>query len=380
MKRSLTTALISTALLVAPACKGDEAKSGDAAKSADAKDGDAKEGDAKKAEGEDGAKEGEAQKEAAPAAGGAASAADALALVPDSAFVVGTMDLSMMANMPAFNAGMIAAMVQDPDAADGLQTLNECGIQLNNLRRVSFGAADEGDRGMAIIDGKGISERSKLDCLAAKAKEKEGTEVKFEDKGAYTVATADKDDMLVIAVGSDRLVISEGKWREEIEARVKGEGTGATEGSLKASMPLADNSKLIWMVMGPSDDMKRELKGQPLEAMTGAGIWIDGDWVNAKATSLDMGIKIGMPDEAGATKGKDFLATQYAQVKPMAAMFGLPASVVDKVKFGATATMVTIDLSLTEADLKALEAAATKMGGGMGGMPGTAPGGMPGGM
>lgn len=357
MKRSFAPALITAALVFAPACKSEDAKTDAAADAKDAKDGKAKDGDVKDADAKDGDKSAVIKE---VAAAGGADTGDSLKLVPDGAMVVGTIDLAMLAKMPAFNAGMLAGMVNDPEAREALTTMQSCGIQLNMFRRISFAGTEEGGKGMGIIDGKGISERSVLDCLAAKAKEKDGTVVTFTDGSGYTIGVADKDDMVIIAMGSDRLVLTTKKWQAEIEGRVKGEGVAAIDGGLKAAMPLADTSKRVWMVIGTSKELSGELKGQPLESMVGAGVWLDGDFDAQSAKSFDMGVKIGMPDDAKATAGKDFLTTQYAQVAPMAAMFGLPPGLADKVQFGTAGSTVTIGLSLNQADLKAIEAAAKK--------------------
>ena len=176
-----------------------------------------------------------------------------------------------------------------------MRRISGCGSQ-----RISFAGSDA-KGGLVIIDGKGLSEQSKLQCLADKSKEKEGTTVTFTDGDGYRVGTSDKGDGVVIAIGENRLVITDEKYRAEVEGRIKGEGKSAIEGSLAAAMPLADTSKPVWMVIGASEDLTREMKGMPLEKMTGAGVWFDGALGGAKPEGFDMGVKIGMPDDASAT-------------------------------------------------------------------------------
>lgn len=369
MKRTLTIAAVSAAFLVAPGCKKDETKADGAAEAA--KDGEGE----KAADGEEKAEE-KAEAEAPAAAAGGSNAVEALAFFPEGTFFVGTADLGMLKLLPGFSSAMVESAIEDPKAREAVRTFRECGVDIMNLTRVSFGVAEK-DKAMVVMDGTGISKRSNLECVvAAVAKADPPVNLSIEEADGLVKITG-MDKSTGYAIGDDRLVIANAEAAELVEPRVKGEGSSASEGSLKAALALADTSKKVFAVMGGDSEATKELAGTPLEGVTGMAMWIEGS-----DKELSMEVKMGMPDAAKATAGKDFLSTQFdQQVKPLAPMIGIPATVVEKVKFAAAESVVTIGMALDEADMKLLQQLSQQMGAGAaGGMPGGAPGGMPGGM
>ena len=383
MKRTLMTALVSTSLLVAPACKGDEAdgaKDG-AAAAEGAEDGATKPGEGEEKKAEE-AKPEEAKADA-PAAGGG-DPMDALSMLPEGAFLAFSIDVGGAQRIPVMGEDLIEQAIKDPDDKATYAAMRECGLTINLMRRMTMGG-EEKKGGLAIIDGEGISEKSKAECMAKWLEKEKGHKYESKDGDGFTQMKREGDDGLLYLVGSDRIIFTETKYAEKVEEMIAGKGAKAVDGSLASALALADKSATIMGVMAVSDQERAEMgpDAAAFKDMTGAAF---AGSPNGDGVKFD--VKIGLPDAAKAEAAKSFMAQKFEEIKPMAGMFGIPPNVANGVVFAVDGSAATASMSLSAADLEQLkrvaEAQAAQMGGaGMppGAMPPGAmpPGGMPGG-
>jgi hypothetical protein len=371
MKRTLMTALVSTSLLVAPACKGDKA---DGAKDGAAAAEGAKEGEAKPAEGEEKKAEeakAEEKKAAAPAAS-AGDPTDALSMLPDGAFLAFSIDVGGAQRIPVMGEDLIEQAIKDPDDKATYAAMRECGLTINLMRRMTMGG-EEKKGGMAIIDGKGIGEKSKAECMAKWLEKEKGHKYETQDGDGFTQMKRVGDDALLYLVGSDRIIFTDSKYAEKVEAMIAGKGAKAVDGSLAPALALADKSATIMGVMAVSEEERAKMgpDAAAFKEMTGAAF---AGSPNGDGVKFD--VKIGLPDAAKAEAAKGLMSRKFDEIKPMAGMFGIPPNVANGVVFAVDGSAATASMSLSAADLEQLKKVAEAQAAGMpaGGMP---PGGMP---
>jgi hypothetical protein len=376
MKRMLITALVSTGLLVSPACKGDKAADKAAADAGAAKEGDAKEGDAKEGD----AKGDEAKVAADAPAAKSPSGSDpkaALALIPEGAFLAVSIDVSGLQKLPVLGGDLVEQAIKDPEDKATYAAMKNCGLTMNLMSRVTMGAEEKAG-GLGIIDGKGIAEKGKAQCMAKWLETEKGRKTTFEDGEGFTKMTDDKDGLAYL-VGSDRLIFTDKKYGPKVEEMLAGKGAKAVDGSLAGVLAIAQFDSTIWGVLGATDQQLAQMgpNAGPMKKMSGASFSADqsGDGVK-------FDVRIAMPDEATAGQTKTYLDQKYAEFKPMAGMLGLPPELANKVAIGAEGNAAVMSLGLSAADLAVLKSLAERQAAqmaGAGGPPGMPPGMPPGG-
>ncbi|GEM_PF-4721619 len=363
MKRILITALISAGLLATPACKG--VPSGET-------DSKAKKSQVSTSEEVKGSKsEGSEEKAtiATPKRTGISGSdpQGALALIPEGAYLALTLDLAALQNLPLFGTELIEQSILDSEDRVTYEAMKNCGITIDLMQRATMGAPDE-NGWVGILDGKGIAVKSKAECIAKWLLAEKGRKIAFTDGDGFTKMTGD-DGRTAYLVGDDRLIFTDSGYASKIEAMLSGSGEKAIEGSLAAAAAIASWDRVITGLVGITSQQREKLAADmgALKDMTGAVIA-----AGPSGDGLKIDASVVMPDAAKATAAKDFMAQKYAEVKPFAAMLGIPESLANKVVFAANGGVSTVSLPLNAADIatiKQLAAAQAAQMGAAGGPP-----------
>ena len=287
---------------------------------------------------------------------------DAAKFIPEAATVVGGVDLAGLQGTQSWkdNKEMALAQVKEPIAA-----LEKCNLGLDKWKSVTFGVdPNGGEKLAAVIVADGLGKKENLDCAAGEIKKASGGE-----KDPWTAEEEGKvlkmeDGNVAYVVDDNTLVIASKDWAEDVKKLTKGEGKSAFDGKLKDVIGRTDTGKHIWFAGILPEDAKGAAKmagdiGDPQDV---AG-WMD------MSGGLEVWVALGLKDSDQAGKAKDTLSASFEAMKGMAGQMGVPAGVVDSVKFDTKDTAVTVTAKASDEDLKKIQETLMKnMGGMMGGM------------
>ncbi len=290
--------------------------------------------------------------------GGASS--DPVKLVPDVATMVGGVNVKglMSSQLYAdhketFESGETKEMME---AAKG------CKLDPNGVSGMVFGADPASNGFVVVISAPGIGKEDNLNCIAGKVKEKAGEDPwTLEEKDGKKVLSMQGGEGIGYLVGDDMIAVASTSWADSVKQLIDGKGAAAVDGTLKDLVGRAPKDKHIWFAGSIPADAAAGLKGTPGESVKDFSGGLDVS--NGLAVSLAAGV--GTPENATALQGE--LQKQFDGLKGMAPAIGIPQGVVDSVKIAAAEASVTVHLSASNDDLKALK---DKMGGMMGGMMG----------
>ncbi len=286
-------------------------------------------------------------------------AGDAAKFIPESATVVGGVNLAAVQGTQGWKDNKAMLESQGKEALDAMSA---CNLGLDKWKSLTFGVdpSSPDTKMAAVVVADGLGKKENLDCAKGKIKEKSGGE-----KEPWTEEEEGKvlkmEDGIVAYVVDDNTVAVAGKdWADSVKKLTKGEGKSAFDGGLKDVIGRTDTSKHIWFAGQIPDDAKGMAKmagdiGEPKDV---AG-WMD------LGSGLELFVALGLASSDEAGKAKETFSTQFEAMKGMAGQFGVPQGVVDSVKFDTKDTAVTVSAKASEEDLKAIEAKLKESMGGM---------------
>ncbi len=339
--------VIALGLVAAPFTGCDKGDKKEEASGEKGKDGDKKDGE----KGEDG--------DAQAAAG--ATVADAMKYVPDGANVLVGVDAAAVAASPLMKDN--ADMLKQGDVGEMMDAAEACKVGMTTWKYMLVGGNTDKDKEMvAIVSATGAGKKDTLDCIGKKVKEKNAEE-KFElgEEDGRVVVTGGDEGQKIYALSDDVIALVGADSQEAFKGLLKGEGKTAVDGSLKDVLASVDQSKHIYFGMVATADMQ-EGPAAGLKHLTGT---LDLSNGLAMTAAGDFG------DEAKATELAGMANGEFAKVKGMAGMFGIPQGVVDSVKIEAKGSAVTASASATQEDLTKISTTLKQQMGG--GAPGGAP-------
>jgi len=269
-------------------------------------------------------------------------AGDSVKLIPDSATAIGGVDVKgvMASKLYTDNKEML-----EKGGKEGMELAKKCKVGPDTWKTVVIGADPSKGEGavVAVITADGIGKKETVDCLAKEAGDKatveeDGKVIKMDDDGvAYVI-----NDNTVAIAGKD--------WAAAVKDLRDGKGKNAADGSLKDLIGRTDTGKHVWF----AGKVPAEMAGQaaPL-GFTPKDVsgWLD------LSSGLSVQVAVGA-DDAGKVAGD--LQKQFDAMKGMAAGM-VPQGVVDSVKIGDSSGAVTVEASISEADLKGLTEKAAGM-------------------
>jgi hypothetical protein len=266
----------------------------------------------------------------------------AIELVPDSATVIGGMDVAALRQSKVFG-GAIAQFVAPLDLG------KQCELGLDAWRTIVFGfdPEDYASTFVMVLSADGIGTKTKLDCIRNLAAQSLGTE-------PWTQHEVDGRVMLDIDFGGDsakgyvvdgnRLVIGSDAQSDAISALIAGEGTAAVSGGLKDLMGRADPRQPMW-VAGKV----------PAHLPPGAPIVGARDVVASVglATGVTFSASIAYENAADASARSEALRAQVDEIGASATELGIPSKVIDRVEVSTTDALLEISARISDEEMKA---------------------------
>ncbi|MCX4244807.1 hypothetical protein [Paraliomyxa miuraensis] len=283
---------------------------------------------------------------------------DAAKLIPESATMVGGVDLAALQSTQSWkdNKGMV-----ESQGKEVLDAMSACNLGLDKWKSLTFGVDPSGgEKFAAVVVADGLGKKENLDCAAGKIKEKSGKDPwTAEEEGK--VLKMDGDKGVAYVVDDNTIAVASKDWADAVKGLTKGEGKNAFDGPLKDVIGRTDTGKHVWFAGKIPDDAKgmAKMAGDIGEPQDVAG-WMD------LSGGIELWVAVGLKDADQATKAKDTIQTQFDGMKAMAGQFGVPQGVVDSVKFDTKDNAFTVTAKASDADLKTIQEKV--MGGMMGGM------------
>lgn len=288
---------------------------------------------------------------------GGGAAGDAAKLIPDAATVIGGVNVQEMMKSPLYEGNK--EMLEKGEQKEMMDAAKECNLGPDTWKSVVFGFDPEGgDSKLALVlVADGLGKKENLECVASKIKEKNDGEEPWtmEEKDGKLVLTIDEGKATGYVVNDSTLAVAGKDWAGAVKELIDGKGKPAVDNSLKEVLGRTDMSKAVWaagvvpasMATGPADGMK------------------DGAIAIDMSSGLEINASIGVKDADMATAKAEEFNKQYGEMKGMAGMFGVPASVTDSVKIEAKDASINVSAKATKEDLEKINEAVQKNLGGM---------------
>jgi hypothetical protein len=306
---------------------------------------------------------------ATPAAPTTATAGTGDKLIPADAALLAHIDMKGLAGSPLW-ASNKALMDADPEVKKQMEAFSACNMPFEGFRTVDVGVGAEAMNIAVVAQGAGIGKPENLRCLNEKLNDKQW---KLEDvAGGKPRLVFDNGEAYGYLVDDDTLAIATKAWDAAVTGLMAGKGTSVRDGALKDVLAQADQTKHVWFAGNLPPQLAAMATAQPgMAGMAG---------LKSVAGSLDLTAGLGLVLAFGmenADRAKTSLAEvqkQFASVKPMAGMLGIPATAVDKVTFEAKDAAVTMTASLTMDEINAMSSAMKGAPGADAGAPGAGAG------
>jgi hypothetical protein len=314
MKRTIFTTLAATALLTIPACKG-----------------------------------------GASASGGK--------LIPEQATIMVGVDVAglMKSKLYVDNKAKLESQAGYKEMAEAAKACN-----LDPEKAVSsvLLGTDAKDGFAVVFTGDGIGDEKNLTCVADKAKEKNNGKVPFTIADEGGKKTLKMDDGTGYIIDARTVVIASKPWAAAVKDLVDGKGKAAVDGANKDIFSRADQSKHVWFAGVAPEQVAGMAKAGPVPVDV-------KDFSGSLDLSSGLGLKFaaGLGNDQQAADLKKKADEQLPMAKMGLALIGLPATVADTVKIDAKGNVISLEMSMSDADLKTAQEKLGALAGGGGGFP-----------
>src|SRR5690606_29678957 len=150
-------------------------------------------------------------------------------------------------------------------------------------------------------------------------------------------------------IGDDTVVLVSKDWIAEAEARLRGEGTAAIDGSLAVVagrvQPDAPQG-VVGRITGPAEI---GLVGRPRAGIDDVSVSL-----GLPGSDLELRIEADAGEKADATRVRDELQRQLREFEGVLPLMGFPGTVAPKLAFETEGDLVSLAFVLTEAELRGL--------------------------
>lgn len=147
----------------------------------------------------------------------------------------------------------------------------------------------------------------------------------------------------------DTMVMVSPAWDADVQARLRGEGTAAVEGSLAGTVARIHRDDPLWLAGRITGLPEAGLAGTPMAGIDDVAVDLRLEGVDMLVTtSVDAG------EAADATRVREAVQKQVDDIKSILPALGLPASIGPKLSFVAKGDVVELELSLTGDELRSM--------------------------
>jgi len=273
-------------------------------------------------------------------------------LIPADAALLAHVDIKRLVGSPLWAANR-SLMDADPEVKKQIAALATCNIAFDGLRSLDIGVAADGMNFALVASGTGIGKPENLRCLRERSASKDWT-LDDTGPGGRPRLLADNGEAVGHSVDDDTMTFASKNWDAAVLGLLAGTGTSVRDGMLKDVLAQADQSQPVWFAGNLPPQLAALATAAPgMHSMSG---------LKSIAGSLDLSTGLGLVLAFGmdnAERARTTLAEvqkQFATVKPVASVMGIPGSAVDKVSFATRDTAVTMTASLTMEEIRAMTA------------------------
>jgi hypothetical protein len=300
-----------------------------------------------------------------PACGGGASAAGGK-LIPEQATIMAGIDVAGLMKTRLYTDHK-ADLEKQAEWKEVAEAAKGCNLDPEKAVASVLIGTDGKDGVAAVITGDGIGDEKNLQCVADKAKEKNGGKAPFTivDEGGKKTLKSDDGKGTGWIVDGRTIAFASKPWETAVKDLIDGKGKPATDGPNKDLFARADQSKHIWAAGLVPADAAGAAKGMGADPKDFSGSFDLSNGLAVKAT-----VSLASAEQAEALKKK--ADEGIGMLKGLAPMMGLPPKVADSVSVSTKGAMISVEASITNDDIKALK---EKAGGMLGGMMGGGGGG-----
>lgn len=287
-------------------------------------------------------------------------------LIPEQATIMVGVDVGGLMKSKAYTDNK-AALESRSEYKEMAEAAKACNLDPEKALNSVLLGTDAKDNFAVVLSGEGLGDEKNLSCIADKAKEKNNGKAPFTiaDEGGKKVLKSEDGDGTGYIVDGRTVVVASKNWAAAVKDLVDGKGKSAQDGPHKDLWNRADQSKHIWFSGVAPEQLAGMAKGQGVDVKDFSGSL---DLSSGLAVKLDAGL--GSAEQA--TNLKKMADENIPAAKPLLGLMGLPATLADNIKVEAKDTVLHVEVSISEADMKTLQEKAgafAGMGGGMGGAP-----------
>lgn len=273
-------------------------------------------------------------------------------LIPGNATLLAHVDIQGLASSPLWTANK-ALMESDPEVKKQLDALAACNMPMTGFKTLDLGVDAEGINVAAVLTGAGVGKPENLQCMQDQMK---GESFRVEERDGKKLLVLDGGEAFGHMVNDDTLAFTTKSWDATVRDLIAGKGSSVRDGGLKDVLAQADQSKHVWFAGTVSPQISKLTQAIP-GGMSGLES-IAGSLDLTAGLALVMSFGMENADRANATLAQ--VQKQFADVKPMAGLLGLPTAAVDRVQFNAKESAVTMTASLSMDEINTMRSAVEK--------------------
>lgn len=265
---------------------------------------------------------------------------EAVRLVPEGATILGSMDVRRIVRSSLFTGTADEGL---GELARMLEAARACHLGPERFERIVIGAELGTGRNVLVVDAPGIGKLENLACIARAIEERTGKEPweVAQEGGKAVLKTPQGVGYLVTP---DQIAIASSPWAAAVRDRIAGRGSPAITGSLKELYVRAGRDKPLWLTG----------RMPQVSAATATASIADFSAEFDLTAGVEIHLAGGMATPEEARDRGEQLRIQFAGIRASAAGLGIPQGILDSVKFGNAASVVTIDANISEADFSIL--------------------------
>jgi len=273
-------------------------------------------------------------------------------LIPGDATLLAHVDLQGLAASPLWSANK-ALLDADPEVKKQLDALAACNMPMTGFKALDLGVGADGVNVAVVVTGAGVGKPANISCLQDQLK---GENFRVEERGGTKLMVLEGGDAHGYMVNDDTLAFVSKGWDTPVRNLMLGTGASVRDGGLKDVLAQADQSKHVWFAGTVSPQLSKLTDAIP-GGLSGLQS-IAGSLDLTAGLALVMSFGMDNADRANNTLAQ--VKKQFADVKPMAGMLGVPSTAVDRVIFESKENAVTLTASLSMDEINNMRTAVEK--------------------
>ncbi len=291
--RNLSLAILTVAVMAAPACSKDKSESGGGS-------------------------------------GGAAASKSALKIFPSDSEFVFSVNGAKLRKSKYYD--MLEGLIKK-QAGDKLAELEACGVDvMNSLQSLTVGGNTK--TGKPLVKLEGVAREAFKKCAGT------AEDVELKEEGEFSVLTQAGKEMVLAWLGDNTVVGGSGWSKPDLKARLTAEAGVDGNKALSEMLAKTDGGATIWFAFAPAGGKMPGRSPVDIKGVFGS-VWLDS------GVKVDLGARLGSEQEAS-----DLVKQAKSQLPQAKAQFQAFATLIDKLDISSSGSDVRmkLDLSYTEVD------------------------------